>query len=136
MTTEMEYIHMQHPNDGVWHNKTIAGVPVLLTAIDATGSVTSIGTVITNGYYGTFSQTWTPPDEGTYTITASFDGDDSYGSSSAATAVAVGPAPTTSTGTEQVIMPDYTNTILMGVAAVIVAVIIVGLLIILALRKR
>jgi hypothetical protein len=136
MATEMEYIHMQHPIDGVWHNETIAGVPVLLTAIGADGSVTDIGQVITNGYYGTFSQTWTPPNEGTYTIAASFAGDESYGSSSAATYVSVGPAPTTTTSSAETTSPDYTNTIMMGVAAVIAAVVVVGLLIILVLRKR
>ena len=34
---------------------------------------------------------WTPPNEGTYKIIASFAGDDSYGSSASATAVSVGP---------------------------------------------
>ena len=64
-----------------------------LTAIGSDGSVTDIGTVTTNGYYGTFGNAWTPPKEGVYTIMASFGGDDSYGSSSAATSVSVGPAP-------------------------------------------
>jgi hypothetical protein len=118
--------HMQHPIDGVRHDQTITGVADALIAIDASGAVTDIGTVTTNGYYGTFAKEWTPPNEGTYTITASFAGDDSYGSSSAATAVSVGPAPTTSRGTEQVTSPDYTNTIMIGVAAVIATVIIVA----------
>ena len=93
MTTQMEYLHNALPIDGLWHNETITGVPVTLTAIGSDGTVIDLGTVTTNGYYGTFSKAWTPPNEDTYTITASFAADDSYGSSSAATAVTVGPAP-------------------------------------------
>jgi len=96
MSTLMEYLYMQRPIDGVRHNVMITGVPVILTAIDSDGTVYDLGTVTTNGYYGTFSYAWTPPDEGTYEIIASFNGDDSYGSSAAATAVAVGPAPSPS----------------------------------------
>jgi hypothetical protein len=127
MTTQMQYLHMQLPIDGVWHNETIDGVPVSLSAIGSDGtSVIDIGTVTTNGYYGTFSKAWTPPNEDTYTIVASFAGDDSYGSSSAATAVTVGPAP------EPVVVPeaptpaDYTWTIIGAAIAVIIAVALVG----------
>jgi len=93
MQTQMEYLHLQLPMDGIWHNETITGVPVYLTAIDSDNNVYDLGTVTTNGYYGIFSYAWTPPKEDVYTIMASFMGDDSYGSSSAATAVNVGPAP-------------------------------------------
>jgi hypothetical protein len=93
MTTQMEYLHMQLPIDGIWHNKMITGVPVTLTAISSDGNYIDIGTTTTNGYYGTFALAWTPPDEGTYEIIASFESDESYGSSAAATAIAVGPAP-------------------------------------------
>jgi len=47
----------------------------------------------------------------------------------------VGPATTTS-GTEQITVPDYTNTILYGVVAIIVAIAIVGALLFITLRKR
>jgi hypothetical protein len=122
MTTQMEYLHMQYPIDGIAHNATITGVPVMLTAIKSDGSVIDLGTVTTNGYYGTFSLAWTPPDEGTYTITASFAGDDSYGSSGAATAVSVGPAAEAITIPEQVTPIDYTMAILGVGIAVIIAV--------------
>ena len=65
--------------------ETITGVPVTLTAIDQDGNYIDIGTTTTDGYYGTFAHAWTPPEEGTYKIIASFAGDDSYGSSGAAT---------------------------------------------------
>jgi hypothetical protein len=122
MTIQMEYLHMQYPIDGIAHNATITGVPVMLTAIKSDGSVIDLGTVTTNGYYGTFSLAWTPPDEGTYTIAASFAGDDSYGSSGAATAVSVGPVAEAITIPEQVTPIDYTMAILGVGIAVIIAV--------------
>lgn len=134
MELQMEYLHMQMPQDGLWHNETITGVPVTLTAIDENGATINIGTVTTDGYYGTFNKAWTPPNEGTYKIIASFAGDDSYGSSSGATAVTAGPAPPTPTPTtSQAAVPEYTMTIVGTGVAVIIAVTIVGLLI---LRKR
>jgi hypothetical protein len=56
------------------------------------GSCTDIATVLTSGYYGTFSYVWTPETEGTYEIIAAFVGEASYGSSAASTSVAVGQA--------------------------------------------
>ena len=90
MTTQMEYLHMGMPIDGIWGNETITGVPVTLTAIDENGVVTDLGTVTSSGYYGTFEMAWTPPAKGTYKIIASFASDDSYGSSVASTAVTSG----------------------------------------------
>jgi hypothetical protein len=137
MATQMEYLHKQLPIGGLWGNETITGVPVVLTAIDSNGNPIDIGTVITNGYYGTFSKEWTAPNEGTYEILAYFAGDESYGSSSAATAVSVGPAPEIEDTTTPVTSEAPDNTILF--AAVIVAVIIailIGLVNLIALRKR
>ncbi|MDH5266317.1 MAG: PQQ-binding-like beta-propeller repeat protein [Candidatus Bathyarchaeota archaeon] len=88
MATYMEYLHMQKPiPDGY----VVTGVPVTLLAIGSDGNVIDIGTVKSD--LGGFRCEWTPPDEDLYTITASFMGDDSYGSSWAATASSVGPAP-------------------------------------------
>jgi hypothetical protein len=55
MALQMEYLHKQMPIDGIWHNETITGVPVTLTAIASDNSVIDIGTTTTNGYYGTFA---------------------------------------------------------------------------------
>ena len=136
MTNQMEYLHMQHPIDGINHDVTMTGVPVSLTAIDESGSYIDIGTVTTSAYFGTFEKAWTPPAEGTYRIIASFAGDDSYGSSGASTAVSVGPAAPEITIPEQPTPPDYTMTIIGGVIAVIIAVAIVGVALFFALRKR
>lgn len=136
MTTQMQYLHFQYPIDGLYRNETITGVPVTLTAIGSDGTVIDIGKVTTNGYYGTFSYAWTPPKEDTYTIAASFAGDDSYGSSSAATAISVGPAVITPEPQPQASVPDYTMTIVGAGIAVIVAVAVIALALFLALRKR
>jgi hypothetical protein len=131
MRTQMEYLYEQQPIDGIWHNETITGVSVILTAIGTDGTVIDIGTTTTNGYYGTFSYAWTPPKEDTYTITATFAGDGSYGSSSAATAASVGPAPASPTPTptpQPQAAPDNTPTIIgMGVA-IIIAIAVVGIM--------
>jgi outer membrane protein assembly factor BamB len=135
MTTQMEYLHMQLPINGLYHNITMTGVPVVLTALDSSNNPISIGTVTTNPYYGTFSFAWTPPKVDTYTITASFVGDDSYGSSSAATAVSFGQAPTVPIQ-PQTQTPDYTM-LLYGILVAVVIAIIIGLVAIaLVLRKR
>jgi hypothetical protein len=136
METQMEYLHIQMPLTGLWNNETITGVPVILTAIGSDGTVTDIGTTTTNGYYGTFAYGWTPPKEDTYTIMASFAGDDSYGSSTAATGLLVGPAPAspTPTPTEQPqAQPDYWP-VMYGILVAVIVAIIIGLLAL--FRKR
>jgi hypothetical protein len=140
MTLQMEYLHMQMPIAGLWGNETITGVPVILTAIDSNGNVVDIGTTTTNGYYGTFGYTWTPPNEGQYTILASFAGDDSYGSSASASTVSVGPAPvatatpTTSTAPSNLATTSDLMLYIVGVGiAIIIAIAIVGVLL---LRKH
>jgi len=87
MSAWMEYLHMQKPCPA-----EVKGVPVKLMAMRADGTVIDIGTAVTNGYYGVFSYAWTPPSEGQYTVVATFEGDESYGSSSAATGLLVVPA--------------------------------------------
>ena len=124
MATQMEYLHMQMPIDGMYHNATISGVPVILTAVGADGSFVDLGTVTTDGYYGTFSKTWTPPKEGDYKIVAQFAGDDSYGSSSAGTSLSVGPAVSVPS-TPEVPTPVDNTMLLYGIlVAVIIAIVL------------
>jgi len=93
MTPWMEYMYMQQPKP-----TDAKGVTVHLTAYDPTGDFHDIGTTTTdaNGKYG---MTWTPPAEGTYHITATFEGSNSYYSSEDTTYLAISqaaasPAPT------------------------------------------
>jgi outer membrane protein assembly factor BamB len=137
MDTWMDYVHMQMPIDGLYHNISITGVPVALTAIGANGTFIDLGTVTTNGYYGTFSKTWIPPSEGDYQIIASFAGDDSYGSSGAAANVNVGPAPAPIQFPPAQTPTDYTMTIIgVGIAIMVVVVIAIAIVGILVLRKK
>jgi hypothetical protein len=126
MTTQMEYLHMATPIDGIWHNETITGVPVTLTAIRSDGEVFDLGTTTTDGYYGNFYFAWTPDSQGTYEIVATFEGDDSYGSSAAACAVHVGSATTSSPASaievEQTAPFLTTETAILLVVAAIVAI--------------
>jgi len=137
MSTWMEYLHMQRPINGIKGDETITGVPVMLTAIDSDGNVIDIGTTITNGYYGTFALAWTPPEEDTYEIIASFVGDDSYGSSAAATAVTVGPAvePSGPIEPEPTAEVPFLTTEVAVIIAVAVAIVI-GIVAYWGLKKR
>lgn len=127
----MEHIHIQRalPDN-------ITGVKVDLTAIASDGSVTSIGSTTTNGYYGTFNLAWTPPKEDTYQIIASFAGDASYGSSSAATGVTVGSAPQQQTQVEPTAPTDITPLYYIVAGGVVAVIIAVALATVLILRKK
>ncbi len=137
MTLQMEYIHLQEPIGGIYQNESLVGVPVSLSAIGSDGTFIDLGTVTSNGYYGTFSKAWEAPKEDTYTITATFAGSDAYSISSAATAITVGPAPPETPGTGgNVTSPDNTN-LLYGILAAVVIAILIGLAaLVLTLRKR
>ncbi len=134
MNTYMEYLYNQQPIDGMYHNMTVIGVPVSIDALDPNGNTVHIGDT-TSDASGTFAYKWTPTIEGQYSITASFAGDNSYGSSWAETHAIVSEAPTaTATPTQgAVVFPPYEMYIVGTGIAVIIAVAIVGLLI---LRKR
>ncbi len=136
MTLQMEYLHYQAPIAGIWGNETIKGVPVRLTAIDENGTSYDLGTTTSNGYTGAFSFGWAAPKEGKYEVIASFGPDESYGSSSASASIYVGPAPATTTnqGSQpDIVVPDYTMTIIGSAIAILIAVALVGVLV---LRKR
>ena len=133
MALQMEYLHMQHPIDGITGDAIITGVPVTLTAVDSNGNYIDIGTTTTEGYYGTFSYAWTPPEENKYTIIASFAGDDSYGISGAASAVEVGPAISPNVPIEPVTDTLLTTVAIIAAVAVVAVLAVVGFWI---LRKR
>ncbi|XHH10245.1 MAG: PQQ-binding-like beta-propeller repeat protein [Candidatus Bathyarchaeia archaeon] len=134
MATQMEYLHIQHPIDGFFHNQTITGVPVSLDAVDPNGNSVHIGDVTTDGYSGTFGFEWQPETAGMYQITATFMGDDSYGSSFATTYATVSQSteqpqtPTASINFESVNNTTITAVVGTGIA-IIVAIAVVGLLV-------
>jgi hypothetical protein len=135
MTAYMEYLHMQKPIDGFYHNVTITGVPIALDTIDPNNNHVHLGTV-TSDAEGNFGFIWTPTIPGKHQIIASFAGDDSYGSSKATTYAVVVEAPAEPAEVEP--PPDMTGTyVTYGTTAIIIAVAIVGaLLALLMLRKK
>jgi len=89
MKAWMEYVYMQQPRPD-----KVEGVKVKLYAINEKGTSVYIGETTTdplNG--GIFSFSWSPQQPGTYTITALFEGSESYWRSYSSTAVTVTPAP-------------------------------------------
>lgn len=137
MTTQMEYLHMQHPIAGLLGNATITGIPVSIDAIDPNGNSVHIATVTSDGYSGTFSYTWTPTMAGDFKITATFMGDESYGSSFATTCASVIEAPAASPTPTPVSFDAVNNTTIMTVIGSSVAIIIaIAIAVLLILRKR
>jgi hypothetical protein len=135
MTAYMEYLHMQKPIDGFYHNVTVTGVTVSLDSIDPNNNHVHIGTV-TSDAAGNFGFVWTPTIPGRHQIIATFAGDDSYGSSMATTYAVVAEAPAEPAAVETPV--DMTGTyVTYGTIAIIIAIAVVGaLLALLMLRKR
>jgi hypothetical protein len=111
------------------------GVPVTLSYVDPNGNYYVIGTTMTDAN-GQYSYTFTPDVPGTYTITATFAGTNSYFTSSAQTQVAfeMPPSATASPTPPPQSMADLY--ILPGIIAIILTIIVVGAVIVLAQRKR
>jgi hypothetical protein len=63
-----------------------------LTAIDPNGNFQDIGEA-TSDISGSFGKSWTPPVPGEYQVTATFEGSEAYGGSTATTYFVVGEAP-------------------------------------------
>jgi outer membrane protein assembly factor BamB len=129
MTSWMEYLHMQGPVPA-----NVVGVPVSLDAVDPNGNTVHIATV-TSDMSGTYGFTWKPELLGNYKVTATFAGDDSYGSSWAQTYAAVVEAPAASptpTVSPPVANPPYEMYTLGTGVAIIIAIAVAVLM----LRKR
>lgn len=128
MSTWMDYIHMQMPIDGSYHNITITGVPVSIDAVDSESNAIHIGDT-TSDMSGTFSYIWEPENVGKYTVTATFMGSNAYSSSYGETAIGVVAAAETSTPEPTTItLPPFESYILGATIAIIVAVVLVALL--------
>jgi hypothetical protein len=84
MSQWMAYLYMQQPKP-----TNATGVTVHLTALDPNGNTQDLG-YATSDASGLYSIMWTPPVQGKYVITASFDGTNSYYASSGETALGVG----------------------------------------------
>ena len=126
----MEYVYQQKPRP-----TNTVGVSVTLSVVDANGNYRTIGTV-TSDADGFFTYNWKPDIEGQYTVYASFDGSESYWPSHAVTSFAVDPVAATPAPT-QVLTQSMADTYLLpSVAAIIVAIAVVGIVLALLVTKK
>ena len=126
----MEYLYMQQtkPTDAT-------GVQVRLDTIDPNGNYVHIGET-TSDLTGAYGYKWTPEVPGTYQIIATFEGSNSYGSSHAQTYVGVDETALTPTQQPLTAAPP-TDMYVLGIGtAIIIAITIVGVVIVLMIRKR
>jgi hypothetical protein len=126
------YKHFEYAPHETW-----VGVPVTLFVVDQNMNTREIGTATTSAENGAFAFAWTPDIPGTYYLYAQFQGSKAYFGSHAETAFVVDealaeatPVPTSTTGSlaDMYILP--------ATIGIIVAIVVIGLIIILMLRKR
>jgi hypothetical protein len=131
MSEWMDYVHMQ--NSTLLNNPPKeTGVPVKLTAVDPNGNTIDIATVTTDSA-GNYGYSFVPTNPGMYTITATFEGTDSYWPSSSETKLTVTEAPAATSSAPVQTATDYTLPIVGTGIATILAVAIATVLL---LRKR
>ena len=129
---------------GVWMNyvynqqqfpASATGVDVTIDVIDSNGNFRNIGTATSNTA-GKYSLVWEPDIPGEYTIMATFVGTNSYGSSYDQTTMYVEQAPVPPPIPEQPIEPP-TDTYILGISvAALIAIIVIGLVLIMMMRKK
>jgi outer membrane protein assembly factor BamB len=131
MSNWMEYVYMQKARP-----TNTTGVPISIDVVDANDNYRNIGTTISDSS-GAFSYQWTPDIEGKYTVIATFAGSESYYPAFAETSFAVDPALATPEPTE---VSDTSSTadlyLVPGIIGIIIAIVIVGVVLLLAIRKR
>ncbi len=128
----MEYLYEQQARP-----TNAKGVTVHLTAIDHNGNSQEIG-YVTSDIGGSFGIAWTPPIEGTYQVTATFDGTKSYGASYATTYFSVGQAAAASPSPTSVPQPPGEagpTTTYIAIAATLIIAIVAAVALFLRSRK-
>jgi hypothetical protein len=130
MSDWMLYVYKQFPKPA-----DVIGVEVVVSVLDPNGNSYEVGRA-TSDASGFYSVAFTPPVPGKYTIIATFAGSKAYYGSQAETAINVEDAPAATpppTPTPASVADMY---FLPATAGIIVAIVVIGLIIILMLRKR
>jgi hypothetical protein len=131
MPAWMAYLYCQQPKP-----TNTTGVSIQLTAVHSDGTTINIGQTMSDAQ-GSFNYKWSPPDEDYYTIFATFLGDESYYTSRSLTTLSVSAAPIVPEPQPQVVIPDYTMTIIAATAAIIIAVVVsIAIVSVIIIRKR
>jgi hypothetical protein len=126
----MEWLYAQQAKP-----ENATGVEVVLETLDPNGNFYEIGKA-TSEASGTFGYAFTPEVPGLYTIIATFEGSNSYYGSNAVTYINVEEAPQ-ATPTAPPPEPSMADLYFMpGIIGVIIAIVAVGLVLVLMLRKR
>jgi hypothetical protein len=126
----MEYLFMQQAKP-----ENAKGVEVSLTEIDPNGNTIEIGKV-TSDMNGNYAIPFTPEVPGLHQIIANFQGSKAYGPSTATTYLSVSEAPPQPTAEPLLASPPTEMYILGTGVAIIMAIAILGVLMLLAIRKR
>jgi hypothetical protein len=127
----MGYVYQQQPLP-----TNFKGVDVTIYVVDANNNSRPIGTATTDAT-GQYNLVWTPDVAGTYKVTAAFSGNAAYWPSSATTAFTVMEAHATSTPAPTPVPPSAADLYFVpAIAGLFVFVAIIGVVIILVLRKH
>ena len=127
----MEYLYMQSPKP-----TNATGVPVTLSYVDPNNNYYVIGTT-TSDANGQYSYNFKPDIPGTYEITATFGGSNSYFTSSGQTHMTfLSPAAATASPTPEPASMADTYFLPMSIITIVAVVVIGALLAALLLRKR
>jgi hypothetical protein len=130
MTDWMEYVYMQYPRP-----TDVIGVDVVISVVDPNGNIYDVGTA-TSDASGTYCCEFTPEVPGLYTVVATFEGSGAYCPSTSQTYLKVNEAPAETAPPTEPPAP-MTDTYVLGLGATsIIAIVAIGLVIILMLRKR
>jgi hypothetical protein len=113
----------------------VIGVEVVVSVLDPNNNCYEVGRA-TSDATGFYSYAFTPQVPGKYTIYASFDGSKAYYGSSAETAITVDSAPAATPAPTPTPAPMTDTYILGATVGIIIAIVVVGLLLFLLLRKR
>ena len=130
MSAWMQYVYMQKPRP-----TNATGVSITLSVLDANNNYRDIGTT-TSDSDGFFTFNWKPDIPGQYIVTASFIGSESYWPSHAVTSFVVESPTETATPQPLITLPP-TEMYIVGIGvAMIIAIAIVGVVLLMAIRKR
>ena len=130
----MEYLYEQQPKP-----TNVVGITVNIDAIDPNGNYVNLGTSTTDdrGFYSfQVNPDMLAAGSGTYQVIATFAGSNSYGSSSSKSAFTLNSAAPTASPYPVASLPPTEMYIIGGVAAIIIAIAIVGVVLLIAIRKR